>query len=178
MKKQKLKPKKITSLLFLLITTLFLNSCDLLNDDDTPELPDITQNGANTFGFKVNGEIVNITNTSNQVAIYQGGVLQLGGGIDVSNNDIRVMIRINNPIQVGIAYDLTQISDYRAIFIKRNASNNCYYDYSNTLNGSFSITKLDQSNFIISGTFSFSTKIDGCEKVNITEGRFDLKYIP
>ena len=69
-------------ILFILLLAL-LNSC--CSDDDnsqTPidQLPPETQTGANTFGFLVNGEAINVTNTSQQTAIYQGGILQLGGG--------------------------------------------------------------------------------------------------
>ena len=67
----------------LLITSFALWSCD--NKDDNPsnpidQLPPETQTGANTFGFLVNGKPVNIKNTSQQTAIYQGGLIQLGGG--------------------------------------------------------------------------------------------------
>lgn len=173
MKKQKLKPKKITSLLFLLITTLFLNSCDLLNDDDTPELPDITQNGANTFGFKVNGEIVNITNTSNQVAIYQGGGIQFGAG--------GVYIVVLDPFTTNVSYEFKDIGNgiSRSKYTTKISENKiCLYDYSQTYQGQVKFSKIDKTNYIISGTFSFSTNTDSCEDINITEGRFDLKYIP
>ena len=66
---------------FLIALTLLLTNCNLFGDDnDQEQLPEATQIGANTFGYKVNGEIVNVTNTSKQTAIYQGGILQLGGG--------------------------------------------------------------------------------------------------
>ncbi|TYC08776.1 hypothetical protein ES677_14145 [Bizionia gelidisalsuginis] len=55
-------------LLLLLTVTLTLSCCN--NDDDTTptnpidQLPPTTQTGANTFGFLVNGEPINVTNTS------------------------------------------------------------------------------------------------------------------
>ena len=69
----------------LLLTTFTLSSCS--NEDDKPtdpidQLPPETQIGANTFGFLVNGQPISITNTSQVTAIYQGGLLQLGGGGD------------------------------------------------------------------------------------------------
>ncbi|WP_439129017.1 hypothetical protein [Polaribacter sp.] len=178
MKKQKLKPKKITSLLFLLITTLFLNSCDLFNDDDTPELPPITQNGANTFGFKVNGEIVIVTNTSNLTAIYHGGILQLGGGERNDNKEIRIQIILKNNLEEGKNYPFTNSSFYQAEFIDFENLNNCDYNYEDTYEGSITFSKIDKINYIISGTFNLSTKKPDCEDIKITEGRFDLKYIP
>ena len=63
---------KIYYILFISLALLFQN-CELFGDDnDTPQLPEVTQSGKNTFGFILNGETVNIRNTSNQTAIYQG----------------------------------------------------------------------------------------------------------
>lgn len=73
-------------LILLLAITLY--GCDK-NDDNPPQdsisqLPPATMAGANTFGFLLNGEPINVRNTSQQTAIFQGGVLQIGGGIDNS----------------------------------------------------------------------------------------------
>ncbi|WP_418602421.1 hypothetical protein [Hwangdonia sp.] len=69
-------------LLFVLSLTLSLSCC---NKDDNPrnpidQLPPATQTGENTFGCLVNGEPLVITNSREQVAIYQQGQLQFGGG--------------------------------------------------------------------------------------------------
>ena len=42
--------------------------------------------------------------------------------------------------------------------------------------GSLHITKFDQLNRILSGTFSFVGTNTNGEKVNVTEGRFDIRY--
>ena len=42
--------------------------------------------------------------------------------------------------------------------------------------GSLFIKKHDQINRILSGTFSFTGANSTGEKVNITEGRFDIRY--
>jgi hypothetical protein len=167
------------NLLFLLFATLALNSCD--KDDNKPQnpisqLPPETQVGANTFGFLLNNEPINVTNTSQQTAIYQGGVLQIGGGIDNSSMDVEVIIRINESLIEGSSYNLKSITNNQSLFINNN--NGCYYDYPNTIQGNLTISKFDQINYIISGTFSFSTVTDNCENINITNGRFDLLYIP
>ncbi|HRZ31585.1 MAG TPA: DUF6252 family protein [Flavobacterium sp.] len=165
--------------LLLLLTTFTLSCCN--NDDDNPQnpldqLPPATQTGANTFGCLINGKPFVVSNTSNQTAIYQGGVLQIGGGIDNSIMDKRISINISAPINLNTPYDLTLFPNNLAIFV--NNGEGCYYDYDHTTSGTLTITKFDQTNFIISGTFEFSTITDNCEAVTITNGRFDLQYIP
>ena len=166
-------------ILLLLLTTFTLSCC--INDDDKPQnpidqLPPATQTGANTFGCLINGEPFVVSNTSNQTAIYQGGVLQIGGGIDNSIMDKRISINISAPINLNTPYDLTLFPNNLAIFV--NNGEGCYYDYDHTTSGTLTITKFDQTNFIISGTFNFSTQTNECENINITNGRFDLQYIP
>lgn len=169
--------------LILLFTISFTLSC-CNNDDDNnsqnpiDQLPPETQTGANTFGFLVNGEPINVTNTTQQTAIYQGGILQFGGGIDNSEIDIGVVIILENPIAVNIDYDLTNHPTYSARFSLREGELNCYYSFEETYEGSVTFTKIDTENFIISGRFEFSTITDNCENINITNGRFDLQYIP
>ena len=161
-------------ILLLIITTLTLCCCT--NDNDKPtnpvsQLPPETQNGANTFGFLINGEPVNVTNTSNQTAIYQGGLLQLGAGgigIDISN------------ISANIEYDLVGINlDGRARYqVDSNPQLGCQYDFEDTNQGNITFTKIDTVNYILSGIFEFSTVTDNCQDVKITNGRFDMQYIP
>jgi hypothetical protein len=155
------------------------------NDDDSPQdpdpisqLPPATMTGENTFGFLLNGEPINVTNTSNQVAIYQGGTLQFGGGLDNSDVELQINIFIEEPIQTNILYNLTNIPVHMARFIKRDSQENCYYDFEDTIQGNVIITNLDQVNYIVSGTFELSTDLMNCENINITNGRFDLQYIP
>ena len=166
-------------ILLLLLTTFTLSCCN--NEDDKPQnpidqLPPATQTGANTFGCLINGEPFVVSNTSNQTAIYQGGVLQIGGGIDNSIMDKRISINISAPINLNTPYDLTLFPNNLAIFV--NNGEGCYYDYDHTTSGTLTITKFDQTNFIIYGTFNFSTQTNECENINITNGRFDLQYIP
>ncbi|TDP60358.1 DUF6252 family protein [Flavobacterium dankookense] len=166
-------------LFLLLLTTFTLSCCN--NEDDKPQnpidqLPPATQTGANTFGCLINGEPFVVSNTSNQTAIYQGGVLQIGGSIDNSDMDVNIILRISESISINTSYSLTNIPFNQSLFI--NNGNGCYYDFANTISGSVTITNFDQTNFIISGTFNFSTETNECENINITNGRFDLQYIP
>ncbi len=55
--------------------------------------------------------------------------------------------------------------------------NGLEYNTTNNNSGELKITKFDQTNRILSGTFFFTgTNISTGEKVNITDGRFDVRY--
>jgi hypothetical protein len=62
--------------------------------------------------------------------------------------------------------------------VDTNPQLGCQYEFEDTYQGAIIFTKIDTVNFIISGTFEFSTVTENCENINITNGRFDLKYIP
>jgi hypothetical protein len=166
---------------FLLLFLICIFGCDN-NDDKTTkpidQLPPETQIGANTFGFLVNGKPINVTNTSQQTAIYQGGILQIGGGIDNSEMDISVSIILEAPLETNVNYSLSDFPVHTAKFRKRVGSINCNYNYEDTYVGNIILTNIDTINYIVSGTFEFSTVTENCENINITNGRFDLQYIP
>jgi len=168
--------KKIFFSLFLL-SLLSTTSCN--NDDDNgptnpiDQLPPETQTGENTFGFLLNGEPINVTNTNEQVAIYQGGGLQFGAG--------GVYIVVLEPFTTNTNYNFMNLGEgnSRARFTLETSDDVfCLYEYNDTYQGSVIFTNIDQTNFIVSGTFEFSTINDDCENINITNGRFDLQYIP
>lgn len=157
---------------FLMILPLFsLTGCE--DDDNTPtnpidQLPPATQTGANTFGCLINGEPLSITNSNLMTAIYQGGFVQFGGG--------GVYMRVLDPFTVNTFNDLTNRARY--IIHQDNAPALCYYDFEDCFEGYVKFTKIDQTNYIISGTFEFSTVNEQCDTVRITNGRFDMRYIP
>ena len=110
----------------LFLTTFALNSCD--KDDSKPQnpidqLPIATQIGKNTFGCLINGKPFVVSNTSNQTAIYQGGILQIGGSIDNSNMDINIILKIGESISVNSIYNLTNTPSNQSLFI--NNANSC-----------------------------------------------------
>ena len=69
---------------YLLVLALPFFYCGCSDDDDDStnpidELPHLTTTGENTFGCLVNENALVVSNTVEITAIYQGGVLQLGG---------------------------------------------------------------------------------------------------
>ncbi|HRZ31582.1 DUF6252 family protein [Flavobacterium sp.] len=172
-------------LILLLLTAFTLSCCN--NDDDKPQnpidqLPPATQTGANTFGCLINGEPFVVSNKSNQTAIYQGGGLLIGGQKSIDNNFSQVSIFISETsigeiISENNSYVLNSNSVPKGEYYIENQ--NCFYFTSSNYSGSITITKLDNINFIVSGTFEFKSISDNCEGIiDITNGRFDLQYIP
>ncbi|MGB5982648.1 MAG: hypothetical protein WBG46_10950 [Nonlabens sp.] len=169
--------------MFTLIFSIALIACNK-NDDDggtidpISQLPPETMTGENTFGFLLNGEPINATNTNNLVAIYQRGLLQFGGGIAINQEDISVSITLEDLIEINTIYNLSDFPRYTAKLRKRKPNLICDYTITETYQGSVAFTRIDRVNYIISGTFEFSTTNENCGDVDITEGRFDLQYIP
>jgi hypothetical protein len=108
-----------------------------------------------------------------QTAIYQGGGIQFG-----ANGIFMVVL---DPLEIGINYQFKDVGQGLArarFYVNPNPQLGCHYEYINTYQGSVIFTKIDTINFIVSGKFEFSTITDNCENINITNGRFDLQYIP
>ena len=77
-------------------------------------------------------------------------------------------------MQSSITLVLNRNSLYGASFNKP-----CYYFSSQEdveSSGSLIITKLDRTNRIVAGTFTAKLYKAGCDTINITEGRFDMKF--
>jgi hypothetical protein len=179
-----------TYLLLLFIAIVFsCTSCQLFYNEDEPKtelekLPPITQSGKNTFGCLVNGKAYVVPNTMTVVAIYQGDMVQIHGSVDdFVSKDQNITIILFDPINVNEEYNLTNLPNHRAMFRNTKiigAKNylTCWYEYENTYKGKLILSKIDRINFIISGTFEFSTVNQECDTIRITDGRFDIQYIP
>ncbi|MFN3908228.1 MAG: DUF6252 family protein [Flavobacterium sp.] len=81
-------------------------------------------------------------------------------------------------LQQGQTYALVIQSDSSCFATYYNFSETPDYVTNNTITGQLKITKLDQVNNIISGTFWFDAVNSNGVKVEIREGRFDMQYSP
>lgn len=166
--------------LLCLFTLLLLSTTACNNDDDNgssdpiDQLPEATQTGENTIGYLFNGVPISITNSNQVSAFYQQSQLQISSGFENSNESISLILLANGPLQENLPYSLIANS----IIISNNETQNCYYEIDDTYEGTITFTNVDEANFIISGIFEFSTITEGCELINITEGRFDVQYAP
>ncbi|WP_445736420.1 hypothetical protein [Mariniflexile sp.] len=172
--------KTLTTLLIYSLMLMAFTNCKSDDDNLTPLelLPPITQTGENTFGCLVNGKAKIPNNTSNMSAIYQGGGIQISGEIITNEVIESILIIVLDPFEVKQNYSLTNLPNQKANFLISSNQNRCLYDFDNTFEGSINFSKIDKTNYIISGSFEFSTKKDGCPDIKITNGRFDMKYIP
>ena len=165
-----------------LVLLILLSSCKNDDDSNTPtnpidQLPPATQTGENTFGCLINGEPFSITNSSQIGAVYQGGLLQFSATFEQGSSDESVAFNLINPLNENQVYEFDNNS-YRAGYSLLSDGLICIYEFDDTLEGNMIFTNIDTVNFVISGTFEFSTVNDDCENINITNGRFDLQYIP
>jgi len=165
-------------ILWLMLSTL--TSCDpgldgnkKDNRTELEKLPPLTTTGENTFGYLLNGKAIVVSSTARITAIYQKDNLQLGGGIKSASENLDITIFPPYPsLEESIPYDINKSARYY------DFTKGCYYELEDTYTGYILFSKIDRINYIISGTFEFSTATNDCDTVRITDGRFDLQYIP
>jgi len=165
-----------------------MSSClkSLLQSEEVKKLPKVTQNGAHTFGCKVNGEVW-VPNGIHE--IYGTSIAALTASFCAE------------PITLNLYITITAIKDHENfvedLHIRINSNTTgtyilngsqqpgyhypSYCSFGNAETDSLRtgivvITKIDNTNNIIAGTFEF-TGIDRRDgKIHkITEGRFDAK---
>lgn len=170
------------NILFLLLTTFTLSCCD--KDDDRPKtelekLPAATQTGAKTFGCLLDG-VAFVPGNQNLAkdCVYQyvnGYYFSLQGNRYVNKELIRLGLSTDNlKIEEGKTYILQAKID-------GNASAKYFDDYDNyhtssTEKGEMTITKLDLTKNIVSGTFFYDIKDSKGVLHKITNGRFDMPF--
>jgi hypothetical protein len=174
---------KMKTLVLFAVVMAISGGCRLFKSDD-PEpktelekLPPITQEGKNTFGCLVNGTAFVVTNTSNMVTIYQGGSLELSGGIYIDKKVHDIQIFVGDLMESNKSFSLTNDTNRAGKYYEEQRD--CWFSTGSNFTGVLTISLIDQTNFTISGTFEFEAYSSDCtETVKITHGRFDTQYIP
>jgi hypothetical protein len=149
------------------------------------QLPPETTTGAMTFGCKVNGKVFVPQDGNGRPGLYVQYVnlgSGLGGGwflnipaVDWQSSPIEgVSITTDSLLlQEGMYYQFNLGKGNAQAFYSKVVE---YHKLEND-SGSLFIKKFDPMNRILSGTFSFiGTYSATGEKVNVTEGRFDIRY--
>jgi hypothetical protein len=168
---------------------LFCGSCHWFKKDDpTPleQLPPATQTGERTLGFLLNGQAwtpQGNNGTSNYIVSYDR--TYYGGTFDLrayryptkgNDKDQQYIILYMNNLSAPGTYHFENKEQTRVSFTERKT--NCESssrDSSTYATGSLTITRLDMTKGIISGTFEFTLAKPGCDTVRVTDGRFDRK---
>ncbi|MGQ0738421.1 MAG: hypothetical protein ACT4OJ_05115 [Bacteroidota bacterium] len=183
---------KIKQLFWALMALIFFNFGQCKKKKD--ELPPETQTGANTFGCLVNGQVflpggAQLSGGSLQCN-YQylgsrangGHYFVLSGRNQTSGNPLRSVSLYTDSLQLAENIKLTLKNR-----IKGNASGRyfgpqtdiniaTYVTNENLYIGELWIKKLDTLNQIVSGTFWFDAVNSNNKKVEIRQGRFDVRY--
>ena len=171
-------------LLLILISTFTLSCCN--KDDDNPQttLPPATQTGAGTIACYVNDKPFIDTSGGNFNCFYQftGGEYYFGiQGADTVGMITGVGLGTDKKqIEQGITYQLIEPTDGNAnggTGITQSISSGTISYTNSQYTGELTITKLDFTNHIVSGTFWFDVENPYTgETVQIREGRFDTLF--
>ena len=170
--------------ILILISFFILSCCN--KDDDTPiaeidKLPPATHTGANTVGCLLDGKAFlpgNFNNSTNCFYQFVNGEYYFTLAFRKTDND-----NILTGIDVGTnEKQIFQNETYELIeYAPNNASAAYIYgtfenSTSSIHKGQLTITKLDEINHIVSGTFWFDV-LDTYGVVHqVREGRFDMQY--
>ena len=138
-----------------------------------------------TFGCKVNGKVFVPRDGRGKPGLYVQYVnlgTGLGGGwylnipaIDWQSSSPLVSIHIETDsllVLEGVNYSLKNSKGSPLAFYQAEDT----YLALEVNNGYLRIKKHDQINRILSGIFSFIGTSSSGQKINVTEGRFDIKY--
>lgn len=158
-------------------------------------LPPITQEGKNTFGCLIDNKIFLATNTGYPFTLTNSGESS-GVTIDyylTSLNGIVLKIKgvregkynLRGSVNFSVLnfkfdkfkYNVNLDSNIEVsnVAIAENKSDFKYYLIGKNDLGEINFTKIDTTNGIVSGTFSFIATNENGSKKNITDGRFDIK---
>ena len=140
------------------------------------ELPPETTTGANTFGCLVNGKVWrNWGFGSLGISEMNETRLQIAASRSVTDTLTAIHIRFwTDEISVG-TYPCDSVTININYLLILGGPTGTAYEYSYAQEGSIEITRFDLEERIVSGRFNALLKLEGCEDIVITEGRFDLK---
>ena len=168
---------KIIAVLLLIV---LVTSCN------KEELPEITDNGSNTFGMLVNGEIwlpyspINILKPLPYgVTYYHSSKIHTLRLLAENTNKHEIVNLIAENVDTVGTYhfsyrDNSIVSDSAdsTVFVVTNINDK--YKLNDSINSVLSITRFDK--WIVSGTFSLEMVDNKGNKLKITQGRFDIHY--
>ncbi|MFC0185000.1 hypothetical protein SAMN04515674_11591 [Pseudarcicella hirudinis] len=184
--------KKI-SLLGLLLFSLLAISCEENDAVKPKELPVPTEEGKQTFGCKLNGEIwmpfqrYRSSPNFNSIPSVWGKLDngQIRFSVTNQNNYESFSFVIPNVKSEGVYQfqsrfprKAIEFSPFASVFQKCVNGNCAQYVICDSCENSVTITHIDENNKIFSGTFKVTFLKNGTnETLSITDGRFDIKGI-
>lgn len=168
---------------FALIILLIPFACRKGNDMLPPE----TSTGAGTFGCKVNGKVwvpggSNFATGQNTSVVYQHIYPGISGYVFVISSynyddDPRTHFSIGfDSIKALVGIPIILTNGEKGYGGAGYSIGSTKFTTGNNLKGELLFKYFDENNLIASGTFWFDAKNEVGDTINITEGRFDLKF--
>ena len=173
------------NLLFLFAVLLCLGSCDKDDKVQTPleQLPALTATGADTAGCLVNGEAFLPKGTVvNRLFCQYTDQKHFSIAISQKINDqIRTVnvASLDQKLEVNSVYELKEYGDasqYGEYIVIDPDFSHVDYSTNSTVTGELKITNHNAQKGTISGTFWFDAVNNSGDKVQVRDGRFDMKY--
>ena len=175
------------NLLLVCIIAIFCFAKCKKENTDSIGLPTATQEGKNTFGFLLNGQvwIPQGNNGTANLSLYydatfQGGVFNISAyrNLSNSNGNRQSIVMYGDSIQSTGKILLPNKNRFGLTFWDEAAR--CTYDtFDSTtriIGGFFEIKKLDKINKIFSCEFEIKFIKQVCTEIQISQGRFDMKF--
>jgi len=173
---------------FITIFQLTFLGCSCKKEKISPaDLPPATQDGKNTLGFLLHGQAwtpQGFNGTANLSLSYDatflGGVFNLAAYryINPPTDARQRIVMYGDSIQAAQRIILPSANKFGIIL--RNDLTGCEYQMADSAmkitGGYFDIQILDKAKGIFAGEFEIRLTKTGCETVEITKGRFDMKF--
>lgn len=189
-----IKTMRIIKTLSIVLTILIIG-CKKENPESA--FPPNTENGANTFLFRINrGKVINsqvgYLPTKPRIYIFYNHKDPIYGDYLFTITAGKLYLEENKFVTIHLHY-LPKCGTYKlAQYISTKNDDYAYFDdfssvdlsyYTDVSNtGNLNITKLDTINHIISGDFTFKARQwcldDNCNEIITVDGQFDVKYKP
>jgi hypothetical protein len=175
---------KILTNIVLAVALMGCQACE-----DELELPPITTEGKNTFGCKVNGAVYLPKGgalqggSKNADIVYESDTAKLVIGTRNFDADQSVLIELFDTPDFDVAHNEYVLTNekYRVYYREDGDCNNCGCQYDIVETGFLKLLRYDKQENIISGTFEFTARSpnSNCQPaIKITEGRFDMPFLP
>lgn len=183
--------KKIYFIISILVSFTLL-SCEINDYVEPKALPEPTQEGRQTFGVKINGNLwtpfqkYRVNPNFKPAPVVWGKLQQQTLRIAVTNQETleSISLMINGVNGIGEYKFMTyypknalEFSPFASLY-QRCINGNCsQYVICNTCDNQVNLTHFDTTRKIFSGTFSvtFQKKDHPLETITLSDGRFDIK---
>lgn len=172
----------------LVFVSILLWACSC-EDDSLKQLPPATQEGKNTLGCLINGEVFvaergGYYDSPVGVGVHFPYVLGFNGSGyagDCEDNRANIYLYVEDSTET-VKERIYELTSYKHMqpFNSLGYVNLCKsrYETYGESSGQLHVIKLDTIKKIISGTFWFDAKSEEGEMIEIRDGRFDITYEP